>query len=162
MIHQIKALYDEGRGLSLRAISRELGVSRNTVRKYLAQSAAEVVADRAEPLRSHRLDEHKSYIEYLLRRFPELSAVKVVQPRYYEPVLDLVPGVQCQVDPGELRGVEIGGESRTVYFVVFVLSFSRLMHVGVSFRHRHRGLHRHARRGPAGLRRGAGGVRPCP
>ena len=165
MIHRIKALYDEGRGLSVRAISRELGVSRNTVRKYLAQSAAEIVFDRADPRRSRRLDEHRPFIEYLLRRYPKLSAVKVArklrekvgeidasdrslrrylrevresivvaQPRYYEPVLDLVPGVQCQVDPGELRGVEIGGESRTVYFVVFVLSFSRLMHVSVSFR----------------------------
>ncbi|WP_309675274.1 IS21 family transposase, partial [Billgrantia campisalis] len=52
--------------------------------------------------------------------------------RYYEPVLDMVPGVQCQVDPGELREVMIGGEPRTVYFVVFVLSYSRLSYVGVS------------------------------
>ena len=29
------------------------------------------------------------------------------QRRYYEPVLDMVPGVQCQVDPGELRDVMI-------------------------------------------------------
>jgi transposase len=164
MIHRIKALYDEGRGLSIRAISRELEISRNTVRKYLGQSAEAIVAERAEPRRGQRLDEHRPFIEYLLRRYPKLSAVKVArklqekvgeldvsertlrrylqqvresipvaQPRYYEPVLDLVPGVQCQVDPGELRGVEIGGESRTVYFVVFVLSYSRLMHVAVAF-----------------------------
>ncbi len=54
--------------------------------------------------------------------------------RYYEPILDDVPGVQCQVDPGELRGVLIGGEERTLHFVVFVLSYSRLMYVGMSFR----------------------------
>ena len=35
MIHKIKGLYDQGRGLSVRAISRELRISRNTVRKYL-------------------------------------------------------------------------------------------------------------------------------
>jgi transposase len=52
--------------------------------------------------------------------------------RYYQPVLDMVPGEQCQVDPGELRGVLINGTETTVYFVVFVLSFSRLMYVGVS------------------------------
>ncbi len=165
MIHRIKALHDEGQGLSVRAISRELGISRNTVRKYLRQSAEAIVAERADSGRCKRLDAHRPYLEYLLRRYPKLSAVKVArkirdevgdlevsdrslrrylqrlresvpvaQPRYYEPVLDDVPGVQCQVDPGELRGVEIAGESRTVYFVVFVLSYSRLMHVCVSFR----------------------------
>ncbi len=44
-----------------------------------------------------------------------------------------MPGVQCQVDPGELRNVLIGGEERTLYFVVFVLSCLRLMYVGVAF-----------------------------
>ena len=37
MIHKIKSLYDEGKGLSIRAIARELGISRNTVKKYLRQ-----------------------------------------------------------------------------------------------------------------------------
>jgi len=54
------------------------------------------------------------------------------QARYYEPVLDMIPGEQCQVDGGELRGVMIGGAPTTVYFMVFVLSYSRLMHVSVS------------------------------
>ncbi len=45
------------------------------------------------------------------------------QKRYYEPVLDMVPGVQCQVDGGELREVMIGGVATVVYFVVFVLSY---------------------------------------
>jgi transposase len=54
------------------------------------------------------------------------------QPRYYEPVIDMMPGVQCQVDGGELRGVMIGGKETTVYFMVFVRSYSRLMHVSVS------------------------------
>ena len=35
MIHKIKALHNEGAGLSIRSIARELGISRNTVRKYL-------------------------------------------------------------------------------------------------------------------------------
>jgi hypothetical protein len=54
------------------------------------------------------------------------------RPRYYEPIVDEVPGVQCQVDGGELRDVQIGGLSTTVYFWVFVLSFSRLMYVSFS------------------------------
>ncbi len=54
------------------------------------------------------------------------------QVRYYEPVIDMVPGEQCQVDGGELRGVMIGGMETTVYLMVFVLSYSRLMHVSLS------------------------------
>ena len=69
-----------------------------------------------------------------LRRY--VSALKegvcVKQPRYYQPVVDMVPGHQCQVDMGELRDVPMGGEMRTVYFAVFVLSYSRLMYVVAS------------------------------
>ena len=35
VIHKIKALHDNGKGLSIGAISQALGVSRNTVRKPL-------------------------------------------------------------------------------------------------------------------------------
>ena len=49
--------------------------------------------------------------ERSLRRY--LSRLKKIaisaQPRYYEPIIDEVPGVQCQVDGGELRDVQIGG-----------------------------------------------------
>lgn len=62
------------------------------------------------------------------------QTVATRQKRYYEPVMDMTPGVQCQVDPGELREVVIGGVEQTVYFVVFVLSFSRLMYVALSSR----------------------------
>jgi transposase len=60
------------------------------------------------------------------------EAISFKPPRYYEPVIDMMPGVQYQVDGGELRGVMIGGKETTVYFMVFVLIFSRLMHVSVS------------------------------
>ena len=60
------------------------------------------------------------------------ATVSVKQTRYYEPVLDLAPGVQCQVDGGEWRGVMIGGRETTGYFVVFVLAYARLMQVVAS------------------------------
>ncbi|MBN2887322.1 MAG: IS21 family transposase [Chromatiaceae bacterium] len=165
MIHKIKAMYDEGRGSSIREIARTLQISRNTVRKYLALDEASIDAKLSDRNRHKTLDEHRAYIIHLLETFPRLSAVKVkrkleekvgplkassrslrryisalreevvqAQPRHYEPVLDHVPGVQCQVDPGELREVLIGGVATVVYFVVFVLSFSRLMFVGASRR----------------------------
>lgn len=165
MIHKINALFDQGRGLSIRAISRELGISRNTVRKYLTLDAATISQAREDPSRRKCLDEHRDFLIHQLKAFPQLSAVKLArrlrekvgsisvsdrslrryvralkeqvasgQCRYYEPVLDAVPGVQCQVDPGELRDVLIGGQVCAVYFVVFVLACSRLMYVGVRFR----------------------------
>jgi DNA-binding NarL/FixJ family response regulator len=42
VIHKIKALYDEGKGLKIRAIARQLGISRNTVRKYLGMTVEDV------------------------------------------------------------------------------------------------------------------------
>jgi transposase len=71
-----------------------------------------------------------------MRRYIEMlrKSVAIKQARYYMPVMDMVPGVQCQVDPGELRSVSIGGKEQTVYFVVFVLSYSRLMYVAASDR----------------------------
>ena len=58
--------------------------------------------------------------------------VAAIEPRYYEPVIDELSGVQYLVDGGELRDVQIGGLATTVYFWVFVLSFSRLMSVSFS------------------------------
>jgi transposase len=165
MIHKMKAMYDEGRGSSIKEIGRELGVSRNTVRKYLRMQAQEIAEYLESPQRHKLLDTYRGYLIDLLRRYPALKTPKVyrklkekvpdidiserslrryltrlrpivsdAQQRYYEPIIDTVPGVQCQVDGGELREVPIGGLRKTVYFVVFVLSFSRLMYVSLSSR----------------------------
>ncbi len=56
MIHKIKAMHDEGRGSSIEAISRSLGVSRNTIRKYLRMDEQAVQAYLASPQRSKTLD----------------------------------------------------------------------------------------------------------
>lgn len=134
VIHKIKALHDGGGGLSVRNIATELGISRNTVRKYLRMHEEAIGQTLTQTARHKGLDAHRDYIVHLLRTYPNLSAVKVArklrqklgelavsdrsirrymqaikrevataQRRYYEPVLDDIPGVQCQVDPGELH-----------------------------------------------------------
>lgn len=45
MIHKIKSLYDNGKGMSERKIAKELGVSRNTVSKYLKMPEAAIADD---------------------------------------------------------------------------------------------------------------------
>lgn len=163
MIHKIKSLYDDGNGLSKKAIARQLKISINTVRKYLTMDEAAISRYMDDTARHKQLDDYREYIVHLLETFPQLSAVKIQrkllakypdlsvssrtvrryvrrlkqtivskQLRYYQPVLDHVPGEQCQVDPGELRGVMMNGVETTVHFVVFVLSYSRLMYVALS------------------------------
>ena len=126
MIHQIKALHNKGNGLSERKIAKHLGVSRNTVSKYLNLSETDITAELSDTDRTKKLDEYRDYIIQLLQTYPELSGVKVLrklkakvetlnvsdrsvrryiqtlkqqisfkQTRYYDPVLDMVPGEQC-------------------------------------------------------------------
>jgi len=167
VIHKVKSLYDEGRGLSERELAKKLGISRNTVRKYINMNEEDIQhAMAGDASRKKRLDEYRDSVIRLLQVFPRLSAVKVLRKlkekvseltvsdrsmrryigelkasgevaeriRRYEPVVDMLPGMQCQVDGGELRKVSIGGVERTVYFLVFVLSCSRLMHVSAALR----------------------------
>jgi len=42
VIHKIKSLYNGGNGLTERKIAKELGLSRNTVSKYLHMPETEV------------------------------------------------------------------------------------------------------------------------
>ncbi len=167
VIHKVKSLYDEGRGESRRAIAMKLGISRDTVRKYIDMKEEEIQRTMAEDaVRQKKLDGYKDSIIRTLQTFPRMSAVKVLRKlkekipdlavsdrsmrryigelkaagevveriRRYEPVVDMLPGMQCQVDGGELHNVLIGGVERAVYFIVFVLSCSRLMHVCASLK----------------------------
>jgi len=167
VIHKVKSLYDEGRGESRRAISRTLGISRDTVSKYIDMNEEEIRQTMVEAAsRQKKLDDYRDSVIRLLQTFPRMSAIKVLRKlkekvpdltvsdrsmrryigklkaagevadriRRYEPVVDMLPGMQCQVDGGELRNVLVGGVERTIYFIVFVLSCSRLMHVCASLK----------------------------
>ena len=77
MIHKIKAMYDEGSGSSIRAIGRELRVSRNTVKKYLRMSETEIADRLTKRERIKILDQYRNHVIHLLKRYPELSSVKI-------------------------------------------------------------------------------------
>jgi transposase len=133
-------------GLSIKAISRRLGVSRNTVRLALR---------RKEPPSYHRpavlskLDPYRDHLLARLAEFPELSAVVLFEEvkalgyaggfsilrdftrpyrvRRKEPVvrLETPPGRQARRDWAELGTHLVRGELTSLYLFVMVLRFSR-------------------------------------
>lgn len=138
------------RGMSIRAIARELGISRNTVRRYLRGEALEAVP-RKGPGRPRKLGPYEAWLrrrvegaapirlpatvlhreiramgfagsERTVRRFiARLAPVPVVEPVVrYE----TAPGHQAQMDWGEYR---LG--KRKVYAFVGVLGYSRWLYV---------------------------------
>ena len=88
MIHKIKALYDNGEGLKIRAIARQLGLSRTTVKKYLKQEETVTEQQQTVRRRRQRLDGQRDYLIHLLKTFPGLSAAKImIKLRAKEPQL---------------------------------------------------------------------------
>jgi transposase len=140
-------------GLSLRAIARQTGYSRNTVRKLLR---APTPPQYQSPQRDSQLDPYKDHLQ---RRYLEhgLSAVRLlaeIQPMGYAGSVDLVrrflrtlraerqrtgkltvryetgPGEQAQVDWKHAGGfTDPQGRTVKVYAFVMVLSFSRALFV---------------------------------
>ena len=70
MIHQIKALYSHGSGLSERQIAKRLGISRNTVSKYLKLPEPAIAALLSDTDRVKKLDDYRDYIVQLLQTYP--------------------------------------------------------------------------------------------
>ncbi len=67
VIHQIKALHNQGNGLSIRKIAKQLNISRNTVSLYLNLSEAEIADKLSDTDRTKKLDEYRDYIIQLLQ-----------------------------------------------------------------------------------------------
>lgn len=137
------------RGMSIRAISRELGISRNTVRKYLRGEAVQM-PERRGPGRPRKL---APYEDWLRRRVEGASPIRLPATVLYreiaamgfggtertvrrfvaglyplptpEPVVrfETAPGHQAQMDWGEYR---LGGGR--IYAFVGVLGYSRWLY----------------------------------
>lgn len=148
---EIKDLRNQG--YSIRAIERETGHSRNTIRKILKQKEP---ASFNKSQRSSKLDEFKEYVK---KRYEEcaLSSIRLLQEigpmgytgsvqtlrRYLQGFrssrkaiaratvrFETAPGAQAQVDWGYCGQFKNSvGQLIRVYGFVIVLSFSRMMYI---------------------------------
>lgn len=66
MIHHIKTLHDNVNGLSMRQIRDELGISKNTVKKYLKMDEVAICDHLSNREREKTLDQYKEWILQLL------------------------------------------------------------------------------------------------
>jgi predicted transcriptional regulator len=62
VIHPIKSLHNNGNGLSERQIAKQLGISRNTVSKYLATPVTEISSAQINNDRNKKLDDYRDYV----------------------------------------------------------------------------------------------------
>ncbi len=148
----VKQVYTmSGEKRSIREIARTLGISRNTVRKYLRSPELPKPAPR--PPRESKLDPYKEYImerldsgeqncAALLRKLREegyegsYTILKdFVKPFRRRPEskqtvrYETEPGEQAQVDFGCCKYIGADGTTRRIWVFVMVLSWSRAMYV---------------------------------
>ncbi len=148
----VKDLYElKGEGTSIRGIARELGISRNSVRKYLRSEG--VPQPQGRPERPSKLDPYKEYIDgrlaeglgncvVLLRELKErgygggYSILKDYVRPYRRPRqpkatmrFETGPGEQAQVDWGSMPYVTGEGGRGRLWAFVMVLSCSRAIYV---------------------------------
>lgn len=140
-----------GEKRSIRGIARTLGISRNTVRKYLRSPELPKPAPR-QP-RGSKLDPYKEYITgrlssgvdncvVLLRELREqgYKGSYTILKDFVKPLrqrseskqtvrYETEPGEQAQVDFGSCKYVGLDGKTRRVWVFVMVLSWSRAIYV---------------------------------
>lgn len=148
-VQQIYAL--AGQGLSVRAIARRLGISRNSVRKYLR--AAEMPKPQPRPKRGSKLDPHVAHLRQRLAEGVDNCVVLLREVRaqgyagsysllkaYVHPLrrqrpvaptlrFETAPGEQAQVDFGVFAYQAADGARRSVWAFVLVLSWSRALYL---------------------------------
>jgi len=139
------------RGFSISEISRQTGFDRKTIRKYLQQKT--VPEPKKRPPRPSKLDPYKPYLQEKLNEGPYTAArlfreiqekgfdggetivrdyIRKVRPKQGVPAVlryETKPGVQAQVDWGELGPVEVDGKLRKLFFFNMILGYSRMRYV---------------------------------
>ena len=140
------------KGLSLRAIARQLRMHRKTVRDLL-DSGGVKPPRLIMPPPPFLLDEHRSWILGQLERYPGLTAQRIfsmlkadrgfeggsstvreyvakLRPRTTKPKFTQIfaPGEMVQADWGQWKTVDVEGTTRRLSFFVMVLGYSRLLY----------------------------------
>ena len=147
-VGQVKEIYEmRGAGRSIRGIAEDLGVARNTVRRYL--NSAEAMRPKPRKRRASKLDPCTEYVDrriseglencVVLHR--ELKALgydggysmlkSYVSPRRRrrQPEatvrFETAPGEQAQVDWGSLAYLDEGGKKHRIWVFVMTMGWSR-------------------------------------
>lgn len=145
----IRDLYSQG--LSISEISDRTGYDRKTVRKYINKKTA--LEPQKRPARSSKLDPYKPYLLEKLNEGPYTAArlfreiqemgydggktivkdfVRKVRPKLGVPAVlryEKKPGVQSQVDWGELGTIEVDGKLKKLFCFSMILGYSRMRYV---------------------------------
>ena len=145
---KVRVMYDlQGQGQSIRGIARELGISRNTVRKYLR--ANEIPKAKPRPRRGSKLDPYKEYLEerlshgvdnciVLLREIREqgYTGGYTILKDYVQPSrrkrtsqatmrYETAPGEQAQVDFGRYTYLTPEGDKHYIAWAVERFAFGQ-------------------------------------
>ena len=147
-VMEIKILHKQG--MSSRAIARELGISRNTVKRYL-RAQSEPPKYTLRPAVASLLDEYRDYVvsESLMLTLIKIPATVIAReimeqgyrggmtilrefirslaiPQEQEPVIrfETEPGRQMQVDWGTMRN-----SKSPLHVFVAVLGYSRMLYI---------------------------------
>ena len=145
----IRDLYSQG--FSISKIARQTGYARETVRKYLNKKT--VPEPQKRPGRKSKLDPYKPYILEKLNEGPYTASrlyreikemgfdggktivkdfVREVRPKQGVPAIlryETKPGVQAQVDWGELGTIEVDGKLNKLFCFNMILGYSRMRYV---------------------------------
>jgi transposase len=137
--------------LSISEISRRTGYARETVRNYLNNKTAPEPQKR--PPKPSKLDPYKPYIQEkineghytaarLFREIKEMGYdgemtivkdfVRKIRPKQGVPAVlryETKPGIQAQVDWGEVGQVEVDGKIKKLFFFSMILGYSRMRYV---------------------------------
>ena len=151
-VREVKEIYEmKGAGRSIRGIAEDLGIARNTVRRYL--KSPESMSPRPRARRGSNLDQYGDYIEQRLSQglencvvlHRELKAMGydggyTTLKRYVSPRrrrrqpeatmrFETAPGEQAQVDWGSLAYLDQSGRKHRIWVFVMTMGWSRACYV---------------------------------